>query len=172
MTQRKEVIDLLESITIIPAYADEVITKVLALLRTEQPEPRAYDFAINCGAMGKGDDSCCGCIIWTTDGKLLCNECGTEYHLVEKAPEQPPPGEFTKKVRSNVQNWKSVISKITDCRILSIIGWIPQLCDRLDRAEVSKADLLAVLEQIAVLNAGKDNDIQWLCNQAREKEGK
>ena len=46
-------------------------------------ETSIYDHVINCGAMGKGDDSCPGCIYWSAEGKLLCNECGIEYELVE-----------------------------------------------------------------------------------------
>ena len=67
---------------------------------------------------------------------------GEVLDKLREAPEQPPANEFTAKVKLNIQNWASVISKITDVRILSIIGWIPQLCDRLDNSEASRKDLL------------------------------
>ena len=60
--------------------------------------------------------------------------------------QQPTAGEFTKKVRLSVQSRKDIIAKIIDVRILAVIGWIPQLCDRLDRAEALNADLLAACE--------------------------
>lgn len=56
----------------------------LCVICRDMKNPKALDYAINCGAMGKGDDSCCGCIYWSADGKLICNECGSEYDLVEK----------------------------------------------------------------------------------------
>lgn len=57
--------------------------------------------------------------------------------------QQPTKSEFTKKVRESVQDRESVISKITDIRILAIIGWIPQLCGRLDSAEAENIELKA-----------------------------
>lgn len=74
--------------------------------------------------------------------RKVVNNQDIELNKLREAPEQPLAGEFTAKVRLNVQNWASVISKITDVRILSIIGWIPQLCDRLDSAESINKDLL------------------------------
>lgn len=36
-------------------------------------------------------------------------------------------------------------------------------------SNVSRPDLLVACEQIKILNAGKDNDIEWLCRKAIDK---
>lgn len=61
--------------------------------------------------------------------------------------QQLPEGEFTKKVKSSVRSRESIIAKITDIEILAVIGWIPQLCDRLDRAKAEIKQFEACCEQ-------------------------
>jgi len=122
-----------------PRHFSNCALKQAIILLKQQP--KALDFAINCGAMGKGDDSCCGCIYWSVDGKLLCNECGTEYHLVE----QQPPGEWTKKLRNFIKLYENEVPRRAE------ITFLIEACDRLDRAESIKADLLAACKEFMLI---------------------
>lgn len=81
LEKAKDNIGNLEGNSVIMNEIVRNIDQVLILLKQQ---PKALDFAVNCGAMGKGDDSCPGCIYWSDDGKLICNECGTEFYLVER----------------------------------------------------------------------------------------
>lgn len=118
------------------------IMKALALLK----QPKALDFAINCGAMGKGDDSCCGCIVWSADGKLICNECGTEYFLIEQ---QPPAGEWTEHWRYRLNNAVTLfkMGKNPDEWFQDIVTGFREACDIIDTAEALNKDLLDALEK-------------------------
>ena len=71
--------------------------------------------------------------------------------ILDFLKQQLTAGDFTKKVRSSVQSKGSIIAKITDIKILAIIGWIPQLCDRLDRAESINTDLADNLKMLVSL---------------------
>ena len=120
------------------------VFEALAILKQPKDQQlKALDFAINCGAMGKGDDSCCGCIYWSSDGKLFCNECGTEYYLVEKEPSS----EFTEKIRHNLR----AQSRAGDTHRLGNIyaELLKKACDRLDTSEASRKELLTALEEAA-----------------------
>ena len=102
--------------------------------------------------------------------KLNLNPEKIRQAVTKLKAEQPPASEFMKEIKSTgLMEYKSTKHSIIKLQEACVI--IDQLQARLDRAEASKADLLTALEQIAVLNAGKDNDIQWLCTQAKEKEG-
>lgn len=41
------------------------------------------DKFLSCDAMG-GSDGCCGYLEWKSDGRVICNECGTEYDVKPK----------------------------------------------------------------------------------------
>lgn len=84
----------------------------------------------------------CGCILCICDTEDRCLGCGAKMCEKHKAighlpdedrvyEQQPTAGEFTKKVR---EDW--------DKNIFG--GIIYELCDRLDRAEATKKDLLEV----------------------------
>ena len=48
--------------------------------------------------------------------------------------QQPEAGEFTKMVRLNICNWAKALEKAADdCRIRSIIQWLLEACNKLDR---------------------------------------
>lgn len=122
--------------------AANIVSQALTILKQQ---PTALDFAINCGAMGKGDDSCCGCIYWSVDGKLLCNECGTEYYLVER---QPAAGEQTKRVRTILANVLHDGRPTGYTLDAEEIYEIKGVCDRLDTSESINVDLVEALEEI------------------------
>lgn len=105
----KEIIDLLESIKVVPAE----------------------------------DDS---------EGNTCCKMKVSDYVKIDQVlallKQQPPEGEMTKEIRLNVSNWEeSLLQDTKDIRVVEIIKWLKAVCDRLDRAEASKADLLKICEE-------------------------
>lgn len=47
------------------------------------------DKFLSCDAMG-GPDGCCGCLEWKADGRVVCNECGTEYDVKPQENKHSP----------------------------------------------------------------------------------
>lgn len=132
--------------------------QALALFKQQT---KALDFAISCGAMGKGDDSCCGVIYWSADGKLICNECGTEYFLVEQ---QPPAGEFTKECRRILRRCeypRRIMAERKGSHIWSNVIWkkLDKACGFIDREKALNEDLLTACE-IGLRIA------EWICERA------
>lgn len=54
-----------------------------------------------------------------------------EVPIEAELKQQTPAGDFTKKVRLNLSNWKPVIS-MDDVRIRTIVKWLEEACEFLD----------------------------------------
>ena len=191
MTPQEEALELLEKTTAeflqgctLCETKNKIVKQVLAKLR-EKPEPtEKFTISNIC--------PCCGYTNITT--REVCNaglaisqqkeikelqaklkakdELLFAYEYV-RAPKQSEPTEFTKTVRSNVQNWKSVLVKITDVRILSIIGWIPQLCDIIDQQTAMEIVHCDQIESQAKQIEEQRIEIDKLCEgqQAKKETG-
>ena len=65
---------------------------------------------------------------------------------IAKLREIPKPNEFTKMIRFNLENWKSVLWE--EVRVRTVVKWLKDVCFRYDYVVKRNAELQAQIDKL------------------------